>query len=155
MELHALLWPNCNPRVRRLAYRRFDSRLETLESRVRNMNHPLPTHRNTKASQHQLPCMTPRLPQVDPLAQFKALVGITHPSKASGATPDRCAHAHPPDSLLKIEQNTIRPKWDDEGPSIPLRSAKEHKGNNTTSRDTIWSVPCSVRGLRGFSRIPT
>jgi hypothetical protein len=40
-----------------------------------------------KASQQLLPGATPRLPQAGLLAQFKALEGITHPSKTSGATP--------------------------------------------------------------------
>jgi hypothetical protein len=64
-----------------------------------NKNHP-PSH---KASQQQLPGTTPHLPQADPLARFKALEGIAYRSKASGATPGGCTHAHPPDSLLKIK----------------------------------------------------
>jgi hypothetical protein len=67
------------------------------------MNHP-PSHApQHEASQQQLPSTTPRLPQVDPLARFKALEGITHRSKALGATPGGFARAHPPDSLLKIK----------------------------------------------------
>jgi hypothetical protein len=54
-----------------------------------------------KASQQLLPSATLRLPQADLQARFKALEGITHHSKASGATPGGCAHAHPPDSILQ------------------------------------------------------
>jgi hypothetical protein len=56
-----------------------------------------------ETSQQHLPDVTPHLLQADPIARFKALEGITHPSKASRATPGGCARAHPQDSLLQIK----------------------------------------------------
>jgi hypothetical protein len=51
---------------------------------------------------------------------IKALERITHPSKASGATPTGCAHAHPLNSLLQnIEQIKSYP-W-----SLVLKPQKE------------------------------
>jgi hypothetical protein len=68
-----------------------------------------------------------------PTRSAKALEGITHHSKASGAAPGRCARTHPTDSFLqKTQINRNEPKQDDEGPRVPLRSAKEREGDNTT-----------------------
>jgi hypothetical protein len=65
----------------------------------------LPTHRDTKRHNNCYPAQ--RL--TGPLARFTALEGITHPSKASGATPSGCASAHPPDSFLQNKQTTTHP----------------------------------------------
>jgi hypothetical protein len=61
--------------------------------------------------------------------RFKALEGITHPSKASGATSTGCARVHPPDSFLQTQTNQNCP-W-----ALILKPLKE------------YSTPSQARGL--------
>jgi hypothetical protein len=83
-----------------------------------------------------------------PTRSAKDLEGITHPSKASGAAPGRCARTHPTDSFLqKTQINCNEPKQDDEGPHIPLRSAKEREGDNTTAKRPSSQALTMHRGL--------
>jgi hypothetical protein len=71
-------------------------------------------------------------------SSIKALKGITHPSKALGATPAGCARAHPPDSLLKNKTKQIKSyPW-----SLVLKPLKE------------CSTPPQARGLLSSIKMP-
>jgi hypothetical protein len=86
--------------------------------RLRGPSHALQSHRT-----HRIRSIT-------------TLEGITHPSKASGATLGGCARAHPPDSFLPTQTNQNYPR------SLVLKPLKE------------CSTPKQTRGLLSGIKIP-
>jgi hypothetical protein len=64
--------------------------------------------------------LVPRSYEKHHTRSIKALEGITHPSKASGATPARCTHAHPSDSPLQTQKQIKSNPW-----SLVLKPLKE------------------------------
>jgi hypothetical protein len=90
-----------------------------------------------------------------PIRSVKALEGITHPSKASRATPGGCARAHPPDSLLQITQTSINPNGMTRVHACPSVLLKNTRDNDVTAERPSDQSLATRGGLGGFSRILT